>query len=101
MKIAPILMGATLVASGMMAGAANAGTTVVTFDDLSDGLVPAVYDGIIWAQNWEVYGEAQNPYTPESPPNRIFTNYTYFPLGQLGTDTFSFVRRTGRTRRWY
>jgi hypothetical protein len=47
--------------------------TVVTFDDLvGQGLVPNGYGGINWNGNWTYYGFAQPPYTPASPPNRVY-----------------------------
>ncbi|MFS0513514.1 PEP-CTERM sorting domain-containing protein [Nostoc sp. UIC 10607] len=51
--------------------------TVVTFDDLTGDnfLVPDGYGGIQWDNNWIYYGFEQNPYTPESIPNRIYGNY--------------------------
>lgn len=55
---------------------ANA-STIVTFDDLTGDnfLVPDGYGGIQWDNNWIYYGFDQNPYTPESIPNRIYGNY--------------------------
>ncbi|MEH2002023.1 MAG: PEP-CTERM sorting domain-containing protein [Nostoc sp.] len=55
---------------------ANA-STVVTFDDLTGDnlLVPDGYGGIQWDNNWIYYGFEQNPFNPESIPNRIYGNY--------------------------
>jgi hypothetical protein len=65
-------------------------STVVTFDGLPDGLVPNGYGGINWANNWNVYSEAQNPYNPESPPARIYTNYALWPATQFDAVPFYF-----------
>jgi hypothetical protein len=89
MKIKSALLGGSLLALVMACGVANA--TVVTFDDLPDGLVPSVYDGINWGSNWSVYSGPQSPYTAESSPSRIYTNYAFFPPGSASVDTFSFV----------
>ncbi|MEI1373049.1 PEP-CTERM sorting domain-containing protein [Nostoc sp. UHCC 0926] len=61
---------------------ANA-STVVTFDDLKGDnlLVPDGYGGIQWDNNWIYYGFEQNPYTPESIPNRIYGNYIKWDIG--------------------
>jgi PEP-CTERM motif len=53
--------------------AAKAATTVVTFDTLPDEVVPDGYGGITWGGDWTVYSEVQSPYTPESPPARVYT----------------------------
>ena len=64
---------------------AKADTVVVNFDDLvGQALVPDGYGGINWGGNWTYYGFAQNPYTPNSTPNRIYD------LGS-GEMSFSFV----------
>ena len=59
----------------LVALVANAGTTVVNFDDLQgDNLpVPQGYGGINWNNNWIYYGFDQDPYNPHSPPNRVYT----------------------------
>lgn len=68
------------------------GATVVTFDDLPDSaLVPSPYMGINWLDNWENYGSGQYPYTPSSPPNRIYTNYSLHAPGNYEEVTFEFV----------
>jgi hypothetical protein len=68
----------------VLAMASPASATVVTFDDLSDGTVPDGYGGINWNGNWFAYQESQPPYTPESPPVRIYD-------GQIGGDSFNFL----------
>src|SRR6185295_11318555 len=49
-------------------------STIVTFDDLGvDNLtVPDGYGGINWLGNWTSFGQAQDPYNPHSPPNRVY-----------------------------
>ncbi len=56
-----------------ISGRAEAGLTVVTFDNLADGTVPDGYGGINWSGDWYNYTEAQPPYNPESPPGRVYT----------------------------
>jgi hypothetical protein len=56
-----------------MVSPSHAAVTVVTFDNLPDGVVPDGYGGINWNDNWTNYTEPQPPYTPESPPSRVYT----------------------------
>jgi hypothetical protein len=61
--------------------ATTASATVVTFDDLSgDGPVPDGYAGITWNGQWSYTSGVQAPYTPASPPTRI---YDALPAGQF------------------
>lgn len=70
------------------AGAANA--AVVTFDSLTgDGVVPDGYGGIQWGGNWSYYDDLDPPYTPASPPERVY------PLGDdVANAIFSFSSPT-------
>lgn len=57
---------------------ANASPVVVTvtFDDLvGQGIVPDGYGGINWDSNFEYYGFQQDPYNPQSAPNRVYGSY--------------------------
>jgi len=68
-----VRLGAAIAAAFLaFAGAAHA--TVVTFDDLvgSDLSVPDGYAGITWNGQWVYFGADQTPYTPASPPNRVY-----------------------------
>ena len=68
-----------LLVSGSMLHAAP---VVVTFDDLQgQAVVPSPYGGINWMGNWDYYGWDQDPFNPQSPPNRIYTNYQVFSDG--------------------
>jgi hypothetical protein len=51
-----------------------ASATVITFDDLpGDNLpVPDGYGNVTWYGQWTYYGDAQPPYNPHSPPNRVY-----------------------------
>jgi hypothetical protein len=58
---------------------ANASPVIVTvtFDDLvGQGIVPDGYGGITWDSNFEYYGFQQDPYNPQSAPNRVYGNYS-------------------------
>jgi hypothetical protein len=71
-----------------LAMASPASATVVTFDDLgSDQVVPNGYGGINWNGNWTAFQDSQPPYTPESPPFRIFDR----EFQTAGEDSFNFV----------
>ena len=59
---------------------AEAGITVVTFDDLPDSVVPDGYGGIIWGGQWNNYTEDQPPYTPASAPGRVYTFNSEAPM---------------------
>jgi hypothetical protein len=65
----------------------DADLTVLDFDDLSgQAQLPIGYGGLNWNTNWTYYDWSQYPYTPSSPPTRIFThNYggwiDFSPLG--------------------
>ena len=72
---------------------AEAGTTVVTFDDIPDGLVPDGYGGINWGGQWTSYSNPQPPYTPESDPARVYTfdaqaSMTFVTPGQVFDGAF-------------
>jgi hypothetical protein len=56
-----------------MVSPSYAAVTVVTFDNLPTELVPDGYGGINWNGNWTNYSDPQAPYTPESPPSRVYT----------------------------
>ena len=71
LKIASLVACAAISAFATVS-AANAATTVVTFDTLPDETVPDGYGGITWGGEWTVYSEVQPPYTPESPPARVY-----------------------------
>ena len=74
------LVGAALGAV-LLTCATTAGATVVTFDDLSgDGVVPDGYAGITWNGQWSYTDGVQSPYTPASPPTRV---YDGLPAGQF------------------
>jgi hypothetical protein len=72
------------VAVALLAGASEAGATVVNFDDLPGaGFVPDGYAGITWNGQWRYLGVDpvdEGPYVPESPPNAV---YTYFRRGDF------------------
>ena len=90
-KLLTSAMAAAFVCSGVLAvSSAHAGTTVVTFDDLADGLVPDGYGGITWDSNWQNYSESQDPYNPESPPSRVYTNYSLWSGGSFDAVPFYF-----------
>jgi hypothetical protein len=78
-------MGLALAMFGAIPASSHAGV-VVTFDDLPDGTVPDGYGGINWGGVWINYTESQFPYTPESPPGRV-----YAPDTGAGQYSFSFV----------
>ncbi len=78
-------MGLALAMFGAIPASSHAGV-VVTFDDLPDGTVPDGYGGINWGGVWTNYTEPQFPYTPESPPGRVYT-----PETGAGEYSFSFV----------
>jgi hypothetical protein len=84
------LLAGVAVAAILSVGA-QAAPVVVTFDGLPDGLVPDGYGGINWNSNWTVYSEPQNPYNPESPPARIYTNYSLHPAGNYEAVSFNFL----------
>ena len=67
----PVAIASLAITATLGIGAAHA--YVVTFDGLPDGPVPDGYGGITWNGQWTVYSEAQYPYTPESPPARVYT----------------------------
>jgi hypothetical protein len=52
--------------------------TVLNFDDYNIGLpevaIPAGYGGLNWPSNVGVYGVAEPPWNPQSPPNRVLFN---------------------------
>lgn len=52
--------------------------------------MPDGYGGITWDLNWVSYQEAQDPYNPESPPSRIYTNYSLWPAGNYDAVPFNF-----------
>lgn len=65
--------------------------TVVNFDDLpGSALVPSPYGGINWDDNWSYYGAPQDPYNPQSQPNRIYSNYQKFAGGAPADIPFYF-----------
>jgi hypothetical protein len=65
----------------------QAEAVIVNFDDLvGQAPVPDGYGGINWGGVWAYYGFDQPPYTPQSPPNRVYT-----PQSGPGEYTFSFV----------
>lgn len=67
--------------AALLTCATTAGATVVTFDDLSgDGPVPDGYAGIAWNGQWSYTDNVQAPYTPASPPTRVFDG---LPAGQF------------------
>lgn len=63
-----------VIAAAFLAFAGAADATVVTFDDLAgnDLAVPDGYGGISWNGQWAYFGADQSPYTPASPPNRVY-----------------------------
>ena len=73
MKVKIALAACAAISALATLSAANAATTVVTFDTLPDETVPDGYGGITWGGEWTVYSEVQPPYTPESPPARVYT----------------------------
>lgn len=58
----------------MLTLAANLSATIINFDDLKGDniLVPDGYGGVTWFGEWTYYGFDQPPYTPHSPPNRVY-----------------------------
>ncbi|MCW6506686.1 hypothetical protein [Lichenifustis flavocetrariae] len=75
-----------VVAGVLFAAASPASATVLTFDNLSgSGVLADGYGGINWGGIWNYYDSDQTPYTPESPPERIYAT--------LGTQlpSFSFI----------
>jgi hypothetical protein len=89
MNLKNFLAGVALAA--LFSACAQAAPVVVTFDDLPDGSVPDGYGGINWNSNWQVYSEPQDPYNPESPPARIYTNYSLHPGGNYEAVSFDFL----------
>jgi len=82
------LLGAALaVVLTTWAGAANA--TVVTFDDLTgSGLVQDGYAGIVWNADWTYYDADQTPFTPASPPTRVYDTQQTGAFNFAGPVTF-------------
>lgn len=70
-----------------VAGATGASAaTVVNFDDLTgSGVLADGYGGINWGGAWSYYDLAQNPYTPSSGTERIYTT------GNAPSGSFSFA----------
>ena len=59
-----------------LAAAPMASATVLTFDDLPDGGVPANYGGLDWsAGDWSVFSGEQAPFTAHSGGSRITTGF--------------------------
>ena len=53
--------------------AAEAGTVVVNFDDLTgSGTVADGYGGVNWGGEWTYFDSEQPPYTPASPYTRVY-----------------------------
>jgi hypothetical protein len=70
----------------VFASYAMAASTDCSFDTFTGaGVVPDGYCGINWHSNWNYYDSVQPPYTPNSPPERVYD------LAQFPGDTFSFV----------
>jgi PEP-CTERM motif len=66
-----LVLGVLVLLAAMSASADP--TTVVTFDSLTGiGLVPDGYGGINWNGSWTHYDYSQPPFTPSSPPARVF-----------------------------
>jgi len=65
-----------LVAVATLLTAPRADATVLHFDDLGDGLVPATYGGLDWSQgDWFAFGEPQDPYTAHSGDVRVVSGF--------------------------
>lgn len=65
-----VLLTLLLVLVFTLGGVASA--SVITFDDIGDGVVPDGYQGVTWFGQWTNYTEAQDPYNPHSPPGRVY-----------------------------
>ncbi len=86
-KIAPIALAASLFAATAFAPATA--STVITFDDLSGfGTLADGYAGVKWDNNFSYYDSPQFPYTAESDPERIFSNYSIHTAGLTDSLTF-------------
>ncbi|HWI86903.1 MAG TPA: PEPxxWA-CTERM sorting domain-containing protein [Sphingomonas sp.] len=88
MKNLGILAG--LVALVSLPAAAQA--TIVTFEGLPDGAIPAGYGGISWdSPEWGVYSEPQSPYNPASGTTRALSNLlSASTYGAIDPISFSF-----------
>jgi len=67
----------TLVAGlALAASLPSAMATVLTFDDLDDGLVPVNYGGLDWsAAGWTVFSTPAAPYTASSGNGRVTNDF--------------------------
>jgi hypothetical protein len=73
-------IGLIILTLGLPGFVARASVVDLNVDDIdtSSGEVPmpAGYGGLSWAHNIGVWGFAQYPYNPATPPNRVTFNYT-------------------------
>jgi hypothetical protein len=71
--------------------ATSSEAVVVHFDDLvGEAAVPDGYGGITWDENWFYYGYEQPPYTPASPPNRVYQSYAKWGCCDVNAIPFYF-----------
>jgi hypothetical protein len=75
-------------AAGLMAIAPMVSATVLTFDDLTgQAAMPANYMGFDFSA-WTHYDFDQPPYTPASPPTRLYTFDANAPVSSAADFTF-------------
>jgi hypothetical protein len=70
------LLSSLALAVASLAAAPFASATVLTFDDLPDGGVPANYGGLDWsAGDWSAFSGEQAPFTAHSGDGRVTTGF--------------------------
>ena len=70
------LLTSLALAFASLVAAPMASATVLTFDDLPDGGVPANYGGLDWsAGDWSAFSGEQAPFTAHSGDSRITTGF--------------------------
>lgn len=79
--------------------AANAASTVLSFDDIAaDGAVPLNYGGLDWSSfGWTVFSAPAAPYTAHSGAGRITTGF----LAESATSLIRFVAPTTFEGAWF
>jgi hypothetical protein len=71
-----VLLRGLLAATALTAALPAAMATVLNFDDLADGIVPASYGGLDWsAGNWTAFATPAEPYTAHSGSGRVATGF--------------------------
>ena len=90
MKISIRAAGLLAASAAVLLTASAANAVVIGFDDLSgSGVVPTIFHGIDFSDNFLYYDSPQDPYNPESAPERIYSNYAIHAPGALDTLVFS------------